>query len=131
MTDRLQQALANFQAAREHYIARRFAEARATIPHYQQAIDYNQFEQQDNRAEANPEISIIVVSYAVGPKMLDCFKSVLAQQGPRFKIIRVDNGDNQNIPLQLAQLPISLISPSIFRPAKAATVLPTSPAAKS
>ena len=44
-----EQAIADFQAAREHYLARRFAQAHTTMQRYRQTIDYRQFKQQDNR----------------------------------------------------------------------------------
>jgi len=108
-----EQALADFHAAREHYLNRRFADARATMHRYGQSIDYRQFKQQDNRTETNPEISVVIVGYATGKELLECIQSVFAQQGQRFEIILVDNGQNEVIHYELAELPICWITPPI------------------
>jgi GT2 family glycosyltransferase len=108
-----EQAIADFQAAREQYLARHFAQARTTMQRYRQTIDYRQFKQQDNRTETKPEISVIIVGYGTGPELLECIHSVSAQQGARFEIILVDNGKNEAVHPELAQLPICWISPPI------------------
>ena len=106
-------ALDNFRKAREYYLARRFEQARTTMPLYRQTIDYRQFKQQDKRPETKPETSVVIVGYGTGPKLLKCIQSVLAQQGPRFEIILVDNGQNEDIHAQLAALPIRWITSPI------------------
>jgi len=108
-----EQAIADFQAAREQYLARHFAQARTTMQRYRQTIDYRQFKQQDNRTETKPEISVIIVGYGTGPELLECIHSVSAQQGAHFEIILVDNGKNEAVHPELAQLPICWISPPI------------------
>jgi glycosyltransferase involved in cell wall biosynthesis len=108
-----EQALKDFAVAREQYIARRFGEARTTMQRYRQAVDFSQFKQNDQRMEPNPEISVIVVGYATGTELIDCLKSVFAQQGPPFEVILVDNGNNESVYPQLAQLPILWITPPI------------------
>jgi GT2 family glycosyltransferase len=108
-----QQALTNFQTAREHYLARRFAQAHAIMQRYRQAIDYAQFEQTDQRPKTQPEISVVIVSYQTNQALLDCLESVSEQQGPRCEIILVDNGGNQSIHTALAKLPLLWIKPPI------------------
>jgi GT2 family glycosyltransferase len=108
-----EQAIVDFQSAREHYLAGRFAEARATMQRYRQAIDYRQFKQSDHRNKQKPEISVIIVSYATGKELIDCLNSVLAQKGPAFEVILVDNGNNESVHAQLAKLPVLLITPPI------------------
>jgi glycosyltransferase involved in cell wall biosynthesis len=108
-----EQAIRHFQAAREHYLARRFAEARATMQRYRQAIDYAKFEQTDRRSKAQPEITVVIVSYQTNQALLDCLDSVFNQQGPKFEIILVDNGGNESIHTALAKLPLLWIKPPI------------------
>lgn len=108
-----EQAIVDFQTAREHYIARRFAEARAAMHRYRQAIDYAQFEQIDRRPKTQPEITVVIVSYQTNHALLDCLKSVFEQQGPAFEIILVDNGGNQSIHSELAKQQLLWIKPPI------------------
>jgi GT2 family glycosyltransferase len=103
-------ALADFQTAREHYVARRFGLARAVMQRYRRTVDYAQFKRHDARGEINPKISIIIVGYATGSELIDCVDSVLAQHGPSFEVILIDNGKNEDVHSQLTQLPICWIS---------------------
>lgn len=101
-----QQAIVDFQKAREHYLARRFAEARATMQSYRQSIDYTQFEQTDCRNTPAPQISVVIVSYQTNQALLECLDSVFNQEGPSFEVILVDNGGNESIHTKLAKLPV-------------------------
>lgn len=107
------QAVEDFRAAREHYLARRFGEARGMIQRYRKNINYAQFTQTDCRPETRPELTIIIVSYQTNQALLDCLKSVFAQQGPAFEVILVDNGGNQSIHAELARQPLLWIVPPI------------------
>lgn len=108
-----EQAIADFQAAREHYLARRFSDARATMQRYRQAIDYSKFEQTDRRNTSDPKITVVIVSYQTNQALLHCLKSVYEQKGPGFEIILVDNGGNQSIHAELAKQPLLWIKPPI------------------
>ncbi len=103
------QALADFQSAREHYIARRFEKARRLVQRYRDHIDYTEFTRLDNRSGDQPVISVIIVTYATGSELLACIQSVLTQQGPSFEILVVDNGQNEAIHDKLEKLPICWI----------------------
>lgn len=110
---RQQQALDAFQSAREYYLARRFDAARMMMQRYRQGINYIQFSRRDNRSESKPEISIIIVGYGTGVELIGCLESVLAQQGPRFEVILIDNGGNESIHTQLQHLPLCWVQPPI------------------
>jgi len=111
-----QRAIADFQTARDHYLARRFAEARHSMQRYRQAVDYALFEQTDRRPSSQPQITIVIVSYQTNLALLHCLQSVYEQQGPAFEIILVDNGGNESIHTELSEqallwikLPINLL----------------------
>jgi hypothetical protein len=99
-------ALKCFASAREHYVSRRFELAQQEIEKYKQSVDYQKFDQSDRRTLSAPQISVIVVSHHAGPTLLNCLHSVLAQEGPSFELILVDNGDNERVHNELAKLPL-------------------------
>lgn len=106
-------AISYFQAAREHYIARRFDKARVTMHRYREVVDYGKFEQNDLRANNNPVISVIIVSFKTNLVLLDCLDSIFRQQGPSFEIILVDNGGNESIQAELIKQSLLWIRPLI------------------
>lgn len=106
-------ALVDFIAARDLYQEKRFDQARALMQSYCEGIDYRQFEQVDNRHQAQPQISVIVVSYKTGPALLDCLNSVFDQTGLSFEVILIDNGGNRDIHPQLQKLPLLRITAPI------------------
>lgn len=104
-------ALTHFKRAREHYVARRFKLAQEEIKKYKQSIDYRNFDQSDRRTVDAPQISVVIVSHQAGSHLLHCLHSVLAQEGPRFEVILVDNGGNESVQIEVAQLPLLSIKP--------------------
>lgn len=106
-------AIKHFIEAREHFLARRFDEARKIIELYKKTVDYNQFDHTDKRETHQPDISVVIVSYQTNDQLLECLKSVFGQQGSNFEVIVVDNGCNEAIHHKLADLPILHIEPSI------------------
>lgn len=101
-----QQAIRYFLKAREHYLARCFAEACAEIQNYGQKVRYDLFEKIDERKSLNPQISVVIVSYQSNEALLDCLDSIWAQDAPAFEIILVDNGGNEGIHNQLTNKPL-------------------------
>jgi GT2 family glycosyltransferase len=55
-------------------------------------------------------LSIVIVAFRTGPLLLDCLQSVLSQSCPDTEIIVVDNGGNEGIRSQLAELPIRYLN---------------------
>lgn len=106
-------ALENFLAARDLYQEKRFDQARALMQTYCESIDYQQFEKVDNRLQAQPKISVIVVSYKTGPALLDCLNSIFDQTGLSFEVILIDNGGKGDIYPQLQKMPLLRITAPI------------------
>ena len=102
-------ALKCFASAREHYVSRRFELAQQEIEKYKQIVDYRKFDQFDRRTVSAPQISVIVVSHHAGPTLLNCLHSVLAQEGPSFELILVDNGGNEHVHDELTKLPLLFV----------------------
>jgi glycosyltransferase involved in cell wall biosynthesis len=99
-------ALVHFKRAREHYVTRRFELAQQEIKKYKQSIDYRKFDQSDRRTVSALQISVVVVTHQEGPNLLSCLQSVLAQAGPSFEVILVDNGGHEQVRSELAELPL-------------------------
>jgi len=99
-------AFSIFRKAREHYIAHRFDRSQALMTQYHSLVDYEKIAHCDRRLKGTPLFSVIIVAYATGEALLDCMASVLAQEGPNFEIILVDNGENDALHSQLASKPI-------------------------
>jgi glycosyltransferase involved in cell wall biosynthesis len=108
-----QQAINRFTEAREHYVARRFNEARAAMRRYRKNVQYEKFTRADQRESLKPAISVVIVSYGTGHGLIDCIATVLKQQGPLFEIVVVDNGGNDTVHEQLGRLPLLWISPPV------------------
>jgi len=92
-------------------VARRFHEARAAMRRYRKIVDYDKFNQVDNRPTSAPDISVIIVSYGTERGLIECLETVIQQQGPAFEIIVVDNGRNEAVHDELRRLPLLWISP--------------------
>jgi glycosyltransferase involved in cell wall biosynthesis len=90
-------------------VSRRFELAQQEIEKYKQIVDYRKFDQSDRRTVSAPQISVIVVSHHAGPTLLNCLHSVLAQEGPSFEVILVDNGGNEHVHDELTKLPLLFV----------------------
>jgi len=99
-------ALAHFKRAREHYVSRRFELAQQDIRKFRQSVDHRKFDASDRRTVSDPQISVVIVSHQAGPHLLSCLQSVLAQSGPSFEVILVDNGGHERVRGELAELPL-------------------------
>lgn len=108
-----QQAIIRFSEARDHYVARRFHEARAAMRLYRKNVKYEKFTHVDQRESLKPAISVVIVSYGTGHELIECIETVLKQQGPLFEILVVDNGGNETVHEQLGRLPLLWISPPV------------------
>ncbi|MGR4068056.1 glycosyltransferase [Billgrantia sp. C5P2] len=100
-------ALTAFQKARAHFTQRCFSQARLALADYRHLIRYEAFQHEDRRLLGGlPSCSVIIVSYAAGPGLLECLDTLLAQTHPAFEVILIDNGGNESLQSALKHRPI-------------------------
>jgi len=85
---------------------RRFAEAQAESCRYRERVNYDALDRTDNRTEASPKVSVVIVAYKINAGLIQCLDSIAASQNPPHEIIVVDNGGNEAIHAELARRPI-------------------------
>ncbi|HAV64935.1 MAG TPA: hypothetical protein DCY13_21510, partial [Verrucomicrobiales bacterium] len=96
-------AFAHLQRGFDLLKQRQFAEAQAACRRYQGLIDYDALQRTDNRSEANPLASVIIVAYRINEGLIQCLDSLAASVNPPHEIIVVDNGGNESIHAELAK----------------------------
>jgi glycosyltransferase involved in cell wall biosynthesis len=112
-----------FEQARRHYLEKKFAKAQILMQKYRQSLRYELIEKQDSRIGPKPAVSVVVVSYGAGQRLLECLDSLGQQTDSDFEIIVVDNGGNQEILGHLANLPIlHVMSPFNLLPSEGRNV---------
>ncbi|MGD1019103.1 MAG: glycosyltransferase [Verrucomicrobiia bacterium] len=99
-------AFTQLQRAFDLLKQRKFAEAQAASRRYQELIDYDALPRTDNRVDAAPKISVVVVAYKIGSGLIRCLDSLATSENPPHEIIVVDNGGNEDIAAELARRPI-------------------------
>jgi glycosyltransferase involved in cell wall biosynthesis len=123
MMDTQRHALAAFQAARSHFLERRFNQARCQAREYRRLIDYRRFPMTDQRKVRCPACSIIIVIYAASAVTLECIDRLLTQGADRAEIIVVDNGNNEALHSDLAGRPLlHICCPYNFLPSEGRNV---------
>lgn len=101
-----QAAFAHLQRGFDLLKDRRFAEAQAESRRYRERVNYDALDRSDNRTEANPKVSVVIVAYQINDGLIQCLDSLAASQNPPHEIIVVDNGGNEAIHAELARRPI-------------------------
>lgn len=96
-------AFAHLQRGFDLLKERQFAAAQAETRTYQELVDYDALDRTDNRSEANPKVSVVIVAYNINQGLIQCLDSLAASENPPHEIIVVDNGGNESIHAELAK----------------------------
>ncbi len=96
-----------------------FKKAEENISKYKSIVNYDSFPKYDRRFLENPELSIIIVAYNTGDKLVDCVGSLLNNTADNYEIIVVDNGGNEMVIEKLLRYRLLYISsPHNFMPSE-------------
>ena len=98
-----------FNLAQNLFYQKNFKRAEKYIDLYRSKIDYEKFYRWDQREQNSAYVSVVVVTYNAGEKLLNCLQSLSHQNYQDFEMIVVDNGKNSEIGEQLKKLPIFYI----------------------
>jgi|GEM_PF-740745 len=101
-----ERAFAQLQRGFDLLKERRFAEAQKACHEYQRLVRYDDLPHTDNRNEAHPKVSVVIVAYKINQGLIQCLDSLAASANPPHEIIVVDNGGNESIHAELARRPI-------------------------
>lgn len=98
-----------FNLAQSLFFQKKFKQAERYIEIYRSKIDYDKFYKWDHRKQNTTHISIIIVTYNAGEKLLSCLHSLSHQNYGNFEIIVVDNGKNEEVLESLKKFPVFYI----------------------
>jgi glycosyltransferase involved in cell wall biosynthesis len=104
------QAIDYYDLAISNLYSGNFKKAEENISKYKSIINYDSFPKYDRRFLKYPELSIIVVGYNTGAKLVDCIESVLNNNAGNYEIIVVDNGGNEKIIEKLLEFKLLYIA---------------------
>ena len=112
-------ALKRFKSALTEFKNGNFLQSELLVREYRDLVNYNNYTRADNRDSANPQISVIIVSYHKNGELLECINSVERQTTNSFEVIVIDNGNNSSVENTLKEKNILYLkSPINFFPAE-------------
>ena len=112
-------ALNNYKKAVQSLFENDFLNAEKFINEFKINFNYSSLPKYDNRKIISPTLSIIIVAYKTGFRLLECIESILNNKDNSYEIIVVDNGGNDEVLLNLLEEPLLYISlPENINPAE-------------
>ncbi len=98
-----------FKKAISNFNKGNFINAEKNIKKYRKLINYNLFEQNDNRELKKPKLSVIIVAYQTNELLLSCLSSLFKNNTQDYEVIVVDNGKNELVEEALKDLSLLYI----------------------
>ncbi len=112
-------ALNNYKNAVRSLYENDFSNAVNFINEFNINFKYCSLPKYDNCKTMFPALSIVIVAYKIGFKLLECIDSILNNKNNNYEIIIVDNGGNDEILSNLIEKPLHYISlPENINPAE-------------